>query len=253
MISAVILTFNSQNTIRTCLTSLNWVDNLLVIDSGSTDQTLTICQELGSSIQAHPYKNYGDQLNFALTLVKTKWVLVVDSDEYVTEELTDAIRTMIKEPGEPRFKGFKIPRKSFFLNKPILHGGWYPDYVLRLFMVTKAHYKERELGSSPVIQGEIGKLKGDLIHHPYDTLDAYLRKFNRYADAWAREMHKQGKKCRLLHLLLWPPARFIKMYLLQAGFLDGLHGFILSSLTAFYVLTKYLKLYEYQVSGLPET
>ncbi|OGL44227.1 MAG: hypothetical protein A2161_03230 [Candidatus Schekmanbacteria bacterium RBG_13_48_7] len=247
MITAIVLTHNSEKTIQQCLNSLKWTDKIVVIDSGSSDQTVLICTESGASVYSHPYKNYGDQLNYALTLVNSDWVLVVDSDECVTQKLADSVKNAAVMPDQSIYSGYKISRKSYFLNKPVLHGGWYPDFVLRLFLKQKGTYKERELGSSPVVQGSIGKLKGDLIHHPYDTLNDYFVKFHRYADAWAREMHKKDKKCRLIHLLLWPPARFLKMFVLKAGFLDGIYGFILSVLTAFYIFTKYLKLYDYQL------
>jgi glycosyltransferase involved in cell wall biosynthesis len=133
MITVIVLTYNSEATLGRCLDSLTWAENVLVVDSGSSDKTVKICEEFGVSIHYREYKNYGDQLNYALTLVETEWVLIVDSDEYLSSQLADSIQQTLAASEQSAQNGYKLARLSYFMQKPIRHGGWYPDYVLRFF------------------------------------------------------------------------------------------------------------------------
>lgn len=241
-LTAIVLTKNSQDTIKRCLESLMWVGEILVVDSFSTDQTLEICRAYTDKILQHPYSNYGEQLNWALQKVSTPWVLVIDSDEEVTPALKEEIQSLFK--GGEMLDGYYLPRKSFFLGRWLSHGGWYPDYVLRLFQKGRGKYKERELGSTILLRGEKGYLRGDILHRPYRDLSHYLEKFNYYTDRASEEYKKRGKRVGWWDLLLRPPLRFFKMYVLKKGFLDGRQGFILAVVSSFYVFFKYARTWE---------
>ncbi|HEX68094.1 MAG TPA: glycosyltransferase family 2 protein [bacterium] len=238
-LSVVVLTYNSARTLERCLKSVQFADEILIVDSGSTDETLEIAKIYTSRILHHPYINYGKQLNWAIEKVKGDWILVVDSDEEVTPELAQEIKNAVREN---EMDGYYLPRISEFMGKRLIHV-WAQDKVLRLFRKGKAKYKERELGSSPIVEGELGNLRGYLLHFPYKDLTHYLEKFNFYTSCAAREIRKK-RKATLFDLLLRPPAKFIKMFFIKRGFLDGIPGLIMCMLSAFYVFVKYAKAWE---------
>jgi len=244
MLSILILTYNSADTIETTLKSLRWCEKIVVVDSGSQDNTRDICRKFTSTIYEHPYSNYGDQLNWALDKIETEWVLVVDSDEELSSPLQEEIQELFRQGGPLLHRGYYLPRKSKFLGRWIEHSGWYPDYVLRLFKKEGVHYKKRKLGSSPLVDGVKGYLKGDLLHYPYRGLDDYLKKFQKYTQASAEEMYAQGRNATYFDLSLRPLLRFWKSYCWKRGFLDGFPGLILAVLSSYYVFMKYAKLWE---------
>lgn len=243
MLTAIVLTYNSQSTLEKCLKSLTWCDEILIVDSFSEDETLAIAREFTSRIFQREYQNYGDQLNFALKKARGEWVLVIDSDEEVSPSLQREIQETLSSPFP--LTGFYIPRKSKFLGRWINHC-WKGDKVLRLFRKEYAQYRERELGSSPRIEGKVGMLQNPILHYPYRDLKHYLEKLNYYTTCAARQMHKEGRKFRIYNLFLNPLGKFIQMYFLKKGFLDKGEGFLLSLLSSFYVLVKFAKLWEIQ-------
>ncbi len=238
-LSVLILTFNSERTLEKCLRSVSFSPEIVVVDSGSKDKTLDIARKYTSRIYQHPYKNYGDQINWALEKLTGEWVLVVDSDEEVSPPLREEIQGVVKE-GE--MDGYYIPRKSEFMGK-WLNFIWRGDKVLRLFRKGKAVYRERELGSSPVVEGRVGRLKNFLLHHPYRDIAHYLEKMNYYTTCAAREIRKKGR-VNILDILLRPPLRFFRVYLIKGGIFDGFPGLIMAILSSFYVFLKYLKAWE---------
>ncbi len=241
-LSAIVLTNNSFSTLEKCLESIKWITDIVIVDSGSTDRTIEIAKTYTDRIYYNKYINYGRQLNWALKKIASDWILVVDSDEAVTAELSKNIKELIN--GKPVPNGYYIPRKNYFLGKPVNYCGWYPDYVLRLFRREGAVYKDRELGSSVELKGEKGYLCGDLIHQPYRNLEHYFQKFNRYTDSAAKEILKRKHRIGIFHLVLWPFGKFFKMYILKMGFLDGVVGIVVCALGAFYVFSKYAKAWE---------
>ncbi len=241
-LSAIVLTYNSSGTLEKCLESIKWIPDIVIVDSGSTDETIEIAKTYTDRIYYNKYVNYGKQLNWALGKVTNDWILVVDSDEAVTAELSKNIEKLIKN--KPVLNGYYIPRKNYFLGKPVNYCGWYPDYVLRLFRREEAVYKDRELGSSVELKGEKGHLCGNLIHQPYRDLEHYFCKFNKYTDSAAKEMLKKKRRIGMFYLILWPFGKFFKMYILKRGFLDGAVGIVVCALGAFYVFSKYAKALE---------
>ena len=193
-LSVVVLTYNSARTLERCLKSVQFADEILIVDSGSTDETLEIAKIYTSRILHHPYINYGKQLNWAIEKVKGDWILVVDSDEEVTPELAQEIKNAVREN---KMDGYYLPRISEFMGRRLIHV-WAQDKVLRLFRKGKAKYKERELGSSPIVEGELGNLRGYLLHFPYKDLTHYLEKFNFYTSCAAREIRKKRKEAKKL-------------------------------------------------------
>ena len=241
-LSAIVLTYNSFDTLEKCLESIKWITDIVIVDSGSTDGTIEIAKAYTDRIYYNKYINYGRQLNWVLKKITSDWVLVVDSDEAVTAELSKNIEKLIKN--RPALNGYYIARRNYFLGKPVNYCGWYPDYVLRLFRREEAVYKDRELGSSVELKGEKGHLFGDLVHHPYRNLEHYSRKFNRYTGLAAKEILKKKRRIGIFHLVLWPFGKFFKMYILKRGFLDGAVGIVVCALGAFYAFSKYAKAWE---------
>ncbi|MBU0477081.1 glycosyltransferase family 2 protein [bacterium] len=241
-LSAIILTHNSSDTLEKCLESIKWITDIVIVDSGSTDRTIEIAKTYTDRVYYNKYVNYGRQLNWALKKIANDWILVVDSDEAVTTELSRNIEKLIKS--RPALNGYYITRKNYFLGKPVNYCGWYPDYVLRLFQCEKAVYKDRELGSSVELKGKKGYLCGDLIHQPYRNLEHYFQKFNKYTDLAAKEILKRKHRIGIFHLVLWPFGKFFKMYILKMGFLDGAVGIVVCTLGAFYTFSKYAKAWE---------
>jgi glycosyltransferase involved in cell wall biosynthesis len=244
-ISAVVITYNEEKNIRRCLKSLAWAEEIVVIDSGSTDATVAIAREYTDRIVSHPFEGYVGQKNFALEQAGREWVLSVDADEVVTPELLARIREVW--PGErERYSGFTVNRLSRFSGRWIRHCGWYPDRKLRLFRRSKGRWEGQDLHEKVRLDGPVMDLDADLLHYTYENLSENVRKIQNYSTIFARAQHDRGRRASLWDLLARPPAKFLKAYLLKGGFLDGRHGLILSLTATFYVFLKYAKLWELQ-------
>lgn len=246
MLTVVILTKNSSDTIEKCLESVKWCKDIVIVDSFSTDNTLEICKKFTDKIYQNTFTGYGDQLNWAFRKIESEWVLVVDSDEKLSQELQDEIKNLIDKQKSPSLDGYYISRKSKFLGRWIYHSGWYPDYVLRLFRKDKTYYKKRKLGSSAIVEGKTGYLKGKLLHYPYRDLAHYLQKFSRYTLFSAEQMYDEGEKANIFGITFKPILRFIRDYIFRGGFLDGKQGFIICVLSSYYVFMRYARLWEIQ-------
>ena len=243
-ISAIVISYNEEKNIRRCLESLSWVDEIVVVDSYSEDNTKKIAGEFTDKIFDVKWEGFGKKKEFARTKASFEWVLCVDADEVVTPELKDEIKKAIQD--QFSYDGFYIPRQSNFLGKWIKHSGWYPDYVLRLFKKDKAKFDESLVHEKLEISGKIGYLKNHLLHYTDPDLNHYLSKLNQYTSLSAKELFKKGKKANVFDLLFRPLATFFKMFILRAGFLDGVYGLILAMFSSFHVLTKYAKLWHLQ-------
>jgi glycosyltransferase involved in cell wall biosynthesis len=249
-ISVAIITKNEEANIRECLESIQWADEVVVVDSGSTDQTLEICRQYRAQVFQEEWKGYARQKNSAIAKTRNSWVLSLDADERVPVELREEIAGISASKG---LEGYFIARKNFFLGSWIKHCGWYPDYNLRLFRKGQGHFQEREVHERVEIEGETGRLRHPLEHHTYRSLSDFIQRLDRYSNLAAREMEKEGRRFRRTDLFFRPPATFLQMYLLQAGFLDGYLGFLLSVLYSFYTFTKYSKLKEQQSLANPQS
>ncbi|MDR0823020.1 MAG: glycosyltransferase family 2 protein [Endomicrobium sp.] len=246
--SAYIIAKNVEEHIKPCIESLNFADEILVIDDFSSDKTAQIAQELGAKVISHNFENFGSQRNFALTQASNDWIICLDSDERISPELKQEILEQIKDI--PKADIFLAPRKTKFINKWIKHSGWYPDYRHPiLFDKTKARYKEQLVHEDIDYKG--GKkayFKGDILHYSYDSIKQFIQKSDQYSSLSARQMFERGKKFKLYNLIINPINMFLKMFIFKRGFLDGLTGLILALLySSFYTLMKYIKLWEIQV------
>jgi len=244
-LSIVVPTFNEERNIRACLESVRWADEVVVVDSFSTDRTVEIAREFADRILQHEYINSATQKNWAIPQVAHPWVMIVDSDERVTPELRDEILGVLENSGG--LDGFRIRRVNHFLGKRVRFGGWQHDAVLRLFRRDLGRYQDREVHADVIVEsGRVGWLRGKLLHYTFNSFDQYIRKFNRYT-AWASgDRAKRTPRVRWHHLALRPAWRFFRQYVLQLGFLDGLTGLVICSLSAYSVFLKYAKLWERQ-------
>ncbi|MCX7703758.1 MAG: glycosyltransferase family 2 protein, partial [Planctomycetota bacterium] len=190
-------------------------------------------------LEQREYKNASEQKNWALERVKTEWVLVLDSDEWLSEEATEAIKKAI---AEGTHQGYRIRRRTYFLGRLIRFCGWQFDYPLRIFRTKLGRYDSRLVHADVILNGTCGKIKAPLYHETYSTLDEYFEKFTRYTKLAAEDARIRGMKPSFFNLIARPCARFIRQYLLQLGFLDGKEGLLLCTLSAFSAFSKYARL-----------
>jgi glycosyltransferase involved in cell wall biosynthesis len=231
-----------------CLESVRWADEVVVVDSGSTDGTLEAARASADRVLEHEYVNSAAQKNWALPKLTHRWALIVDADERVTPALRAEIESVLADPG--RKDGYWIHRANHFLGKPIRSAGWQRDKVLRLFDRTKGAYEPLHVHAEVVIQGgNVGTLSQPLVHHTYRDLDQYFEKFHRYTQWSANDLRDRGIRASAARLLFRPPLRFLRMYLLEGGFREGRHGIVLCGLAAFSVFMKYARRWEQEIGG----
>ena len=242
-LTVIIPAKNEEKNIRDCLESVKWADEIFFVDSFSTDKTIEIAKKYTDRIVQREYKSSADQLNWAIPQASHKWILFLEADERVSPELKSEIIEVLENKGFG-YDGFKIRRQNYFLGKKINYCGWQRDYVTKLFKKDKGKKEYKHVHSDVKVQGKVGKLKGKLIHYPYNNLTQYFNKFNRYTSWSALDLYEANRKPSILKLILNPLWRFFRMYILQLGFLDGIHGFILCTLASISVFTKYAKLWE---------
>lgn len=242
-ISAVIITRDEEKNLKRCLSSIDWADEIVVVDTGSTDDTKKIASEFTQKIFDIKWEGFGKAKDYARTMASHRWILSVDSDEVVPKDLKEEIKNKVIH-GD-LLDGYFIPRRSNFLGKWIKHGGWYPDYVLRLFKNDKAKFNHSMVHEKVEVEGKTGYLKNDLLHFTDPNFDHYLEKLNRYTSLNAEELFRKGKRAKLFDVVFRPPAVFFKRYFVKGGFLDGLPGFILAASSTFHVFSKYVKLWHF--------
>lgn len=241
-VSAVVIAKNEERRIAGCLESLSWADEIVVVDSGSTDGTVETARRFTDKVFPVPWKGFGPQKQAAVDLATHDTVLNVDCDERVTPELADEIRSILS--AEAMLPGYSVPRRTFLGGKEIRHGGWYPDRTVRLFDRTKARYSDDLVHERVVVSGEVGECRGHLLHFSFDGFSDLLEKLNRYSDISARQMRDRGRRCGIADVTLRPLAAFLKTYVLRLGFLDGFDGLVVSAATALLTFSKYAKLRE---------
>lgn len=240
-LSVTIITLNEELNIRACLESVRWADEILVSDSKSGDRTVEICKAYGARVFNDEWLGFGRQKNLIAGRARNNWILNIDADERVTSDLRKEMENALNNG---RCEGYFIPRKNFFGKKWIKHCGWYPDYNLRLYRKDNGQFSERDVHEAVKIEGRIGHLRNPMEHYTYKDVSDYLRRMDRYSTLAAEEMLKNGKSAGLVDLTLRPCFTFLKMFLLQKGFLEGYNGIILSGLYAAYTFSKYAKLRE---------
>ncbi|WP_457096289.1 glycosyltransferase family 2 protein [Lysobacter sp. P5_B9] len=249
-ISACIITFNEADRIGDCLASLAFCDEIVVVDSHSTDATRAIAESLGARVIARPFDGFRSQKQFAIEQATHDWVLCLDADERVSAELRAAIEAE-RAGGFTTAAGYRFARLSEYFGKFLRHGNAYPDRVLRLFDRRRGGWRgTREVHEAASVEGEVRTIRGDLIHYPYRSLEQQLAKTQRYARMMAEHDFARGKRATLGKLVLAPAWRFWRGYVLRGGFLDGWHGLVYAYVRANYVRQKTVMLWLLQ-NGRP--
>lgn len=247
-ISAVVIAFNEEANIEAALRSLDGIAaEIIVVDSQSTDLTVKIARRFTSKVFERKWTNYSDQKNYADGLAEHPWILSLDADERLSPELRAEIQEMAGD--EPDCAAFSMPRRVFYLGRWIKHSGWYPDRKVRLFRRDRARWEGAYVHEELAVDGEVRRLRGDILHFTYRSIADHLARINTFSDLGAQKLYAQRKKCRLAHLLFVPPGRFIKTYILRRGFQDGFAGLVIAVLTAYGAFVRYAKLREIWKKG----
>lgn len=220
-LSAVLITRDAASQLPECLASLAFCDDIVVVDSGSSDDTVRIAEEVGACVIHQDWLGFGPQKQFAVEHARHDWVLCVDADERVSNELRASV---LAEIAAPRFHAYRFARCNRFMGRYLRHGEGYPDWSLRLFDRRRARWSEDAVHEKVLTDAVVGELRGDLLHDSAESLERYLAKQDRYTTLAAAEALARGKRATWLHLVLSPLVRFVKFYFVRLGFLDGLPG-----------------------------
>lgn len=240
-ISLVMIAKNEEKNIAKSLESVKYlVSEIVIVDSGSTDNTNKIAQSYGAKIFKRTFDSFSNQKNYALSLAMNEWVLHLDADEVLSQELVDEIKQIIDKTD---CDGFMLTRSNFFLGRQMKHSGLDKEDRLRLAKKSLSKYVGGIIHEELKVEGKIGKLNNVFYHYTCPNLDGYFTKFDQYTTFGAIKMFDKGKKSRIIDIVFRPPFEFIKRYILKLGFLDGLQGFVWAVLGSYYSFTKYIKLY----------
>jgi glycosyltransferase involved in cell wall biosynthesis len=243
-LSVAMIAMNEEANLPRSLESVRWADEIVVVDSGSTDATLEIARRSGARVFEEPWKGYAAQKNSAIAHATGDWVLSLDADEEVSPELAREIDALLA--GEPPFSAYRIPRLNHFLGRPLHHGGYWPDPKLRLSRLGSAQFEERPVHETMKAAGPVGRLTGHLLHHCYPTLEEYIEHMNRYSSEIAQLLAKSGRDSKSLPAFIWnavlnPAATFVYNYFFRLGFLDGREGLLLHLNHSVYIHWKFIK------------
>ncbi len=241
LLSVTIITLNEEKNIERCLKSVLWADEILIVDSGSTDKTLEICKKYNCKIIQTEWLGFGPTKKLAVKFAAHDWILCIDADEQVTEELKQRIGQIL---ANPQAVGYRIKRKSFYLGKMINHCGWDRDFPLELFNRQFGNFNDKLVHEFVVLSGEVKKIKQPLLHYTYPSIASHIKKMDKYSQLGAESAAQKGKSATISGAIIRGIIKFIKMYFLQLGFLDGKIGFVLCYNSAFGTYLKYLKLWE---------
>ncbi len=239
-ISVIVITKNEAASIARCLESVSWADEIIVLDSGSTDDTVSICREYTPNVHQTDWPGFGPQKNRALDRASGDWVLSLDADEWVMPALRDEIARVVAQPQD--VAAFRVPRLSSFCGKFMRHSGWWPDHVVRLFRRGAAKFSDDVVHERVVVDGKTGTLHTPLMHETFVDLEELLAKMNNYSTLSAQDKHRDGKRTGLSKAVARAAWAFIRTYFLRGGFLDGREGFMLAVATAEGTYYRYVKL-----------
>jgi len=245
-LSVVMICHNEEGSLEKSLASVQWADEIVVVDSFSTDRTVEIARRYTEKVVQHPWQGYGRQKNLALDRVAGPWVLSLDADEVVTPELAVEIRGLLA--GRPERCGYSIPRVTWYLGRPLRHV-WYPDRKLRLFRKGQAVWGEESVHERLRLDGPPGRLTAPLVHHSFDSIEDHVHTLQRYTTLGALDLFRSGRRFSVLRLLGSPLALFVKQFFLKRGLLDGFPGLIACGISGMHEFVKYAKLYELQRKG----
>ena len=239
-VSVVIVTKDEETNIEDALRSAAGAQEIVVVDSFSSDSTVGICRRYTDKVFQHTWTGYARQKQMAVDHAQGPWVLILDADERITPELRDEIARALQNAD---CEGFSMPRRNYFLGRWIQHSGWWPDRTLRLFKKDSGGIEDRDVHERVVVNGRVGQLNAPLEHYSYRNISDYIRKMEVYSTLAAQEIRKKGRP-GIFSLLLRPFFTFFKMYVLRLGFLDGVHGLVLAVLYGYYTFLKYAKAWE---------
>ena len=245
-LSVTLITYNEEANIEEALRRLAWVDEIVVVDSGSSDRTVEISRRYTDRVHHREWTGYVDQKNYALEKASHDWILSLDADERPSPALASEIQAL-RASGFTH-AGYRMPRVAFFMGRWIRHGDWYPDYQLRLFDRRRGRWRGGRVHESVALDGPPGYLQGEIEHYTYRSLSAYLERLDRYSSLAAADYRARGRRASVSRLLLHPAATFLKNYVLKRGFLDGRAGLMVALMAATSVCFKYAKLYELEDS-----
>jgi len=238
-LTLVVITRDAGASLAECLSSARFASQMIVVDSGSGDDTAQIAASCGALVIEQAWLGFGPQKNFAVAQAANDWVLCLDADECVSPELARSIRSTLQHA---RFNAYEMPRRNRFLGKWLAHGEGYPDWNLRLFDRRHARWSEDAVHEHVLFDGKVGRLSGDLLHTSGDSLEAYLAKQNRYTTLQAEALFARGERFSAARLIVSPLFRFLRFYVLRGGFLDGVAGLVHISIGCFNSFSKYAKL-----------
>jgi len=247
-ISAVVVCYNEEDNIERCLKSLLWADEIVVVDSFSTDRTVELCKKYTKRLYQREWPGFIQQKSYAVSLAQYEWVFSLDSDEVVTEKLRDEILTRLSADKD-EVNGYHIKRHSFYLGRWINHGGWYPDYKLRLFKKSEVVCGGENPHDKYFVNGKTARLNGEIEHYTYRNISDQLSTIDGFSEISADGLYRKGSRFTLVRMFFKPPVKFVETYVYKLGFLDGLAGLIISVLTSYYIFVKYAKLWEKSKSG----
>lgn len=239
-LSIILITKNEAHNVAKCLDSVRWADEIIVLDSGSTDNTVEICQQYTPHVFTTDWPGFGKQKNRAIDKATSDWVLSLDSDEFLSSELIQKIQSIMKLPQAK--EAYKIKRVTKFCGKYLYHGDWQSDYPMRLFKRNKARFKEVPIHEALIVQGEIGKIRDVIWHNSFISIEDIITKMNTYSTLSALNLQNQGKSANITKAILKGFWTFLRGYIFKLGFLDGKYGFLLAIINAEGCFYKYLKL-----------
>jgi len=238
-ITATIITLNEERHIARAIESLRCCDEILVLDSGSVDRTTELAEKLGARLIESPWRGYAGQKNYAAEQAAHDWILSLDADEALSEALEGEIWNLKKNG--PKYDAYTVPRLAQYLGRWILHGGWYPDRKVRLYNRQKAKWAGNFVHESVQVRGRVGHLEANLLHFTCDSLSEHLKTMDRYTTLAAEELVSNQRRIGWSHLIFDPAWTFLKTYIVQGGFLDGIEGLTIANMAALYTFLKYAK------------
>jgi len=241
-LSVTVIALNQEANIGPCLASVSFADEIVLVDTGSTDRTVEVAWAYTDRIFDTAWQGFARTKNFALDQARGEWVLSLDTDERVPPALQDEILAVVRADGP--LAGYRVPRKNYFCGRWIRHLGWYPDYTLRLFRREQGRFRDREVHEEVEVAGPVGNLKTPLEHYSYNSVSEYVARMDRYAILAAREMAKQGRRPFPGELVFRPFFTFLHLYVIRRGFMEGAPGYVLARLSGMYKFLKYYYLRE---------
>jgi glycosyltransferase involved in cell wall biosynthesis len=249
-ITLVVVTLNEEANLRRCLDSADFCQHKIVVDSGSTDQTVAIAREMGAEILTRNWTGFADQKNFGVAAAKTEWVLCLDADEEISPELRQSISALGKQLDQ--YDGFELNRHAFYLNRFINHSGWYPEWRLFLYRKSCGLWGGSEPHAQVKFSGRKARLRGDLYHYTYRDIRHHAQKTLYYAQTAAQAMYEAGRHASFFDLRARAPWAFVRSLLLKRGLLDGFAGLVIAWMSAYYTFLKYALLKQLSSKAEPQ-